>query len=69
MDGGFIKQMNIKADNGVIHVIDGVASPKAPLIGQNGGYVAGPLPLPAAWQFRLGSRWSTRTQSGGGGGW
>ena len=30
-----------EADNGVVHVIDGVAAPKPPLVGQNGGYVAG----------------------------
>ena len=44
VDGGFIVQTDIEADNGVIHIIDGVASPKVPLIGQNGGYVAGTEP-------------------------
>ena len=44
VDGGFVTQTDIDADNGVIHVIDGVASPKVPLIGQNGGYVAGTEP-------------------------
>lgn len=38
--GGFISQ-SINCDNGVIHVIDGVMIPLPPLVGQNGGYVAG----------------------------
>ena len=35
---------DVQASNGIIHVIDGVATPKPPLIGQNGGYVAGTVP-------------------------
>ncbi|CAL6330519.1 unnamed protein product [Bathycoccus prasinos] len=44
VDGGFIGAVDIEFDNGIIHVIDGVATPKPPLIGQNGGYVAGTVP-------------------------
>lgn len=68
VDGGFIKQMDIEADNGVIHVIDGVASPKAPLIGQNGGYVAGTVPGSGEGRTGLDTK-VTSKQSGGGGGW
>lgn len=45
VDGGFVVAVDIQCDNNsVIHVIDRVASPKVPLIGQNGGYVAGTEP-------------------------
>jgi uncharacterized surface protein with fasciclin (FAS1) repeats len=42
--GGKITTKDLAADNGVIHVIDGVMIPEPPLIGQNGGYVAGTEP-------------------------
>lgn len=44
VDGGFVIATDIEFDAGVIHVLDGVATPKPPLIGQNGGYVAGTIP-------------------------
>jgi hypothetical protein len=44
VDGGFIVASDLEADTGVVHVLDGVATPKPPLIGQNGGYVAGTEP-------------------------
>jgi uncharacterized surface protein with fasciclin (FAS1) repeats len=43
VDGGFVIR-SVEADNGVVHVLDGVATPKKALIGQNGGYVAGTEP-------------------------
>eukprot|EP00227_Mantoniella_beaufortii_P012557 CAMPEP_0197574898 /NCGR_PEP_ID=MMETSP1326-20131121/478_1 /TAXON_ID=1155430 /ORGANISM="Genus nov. species nov., Strain RCC2288" /LENGTH=220 /DNA_ID=CAMNT_0043137561 /DNA_START=44 /DNA_END=706 /DNA_ORIENTATION=- len=44
VEGGDIIQVDIECSNGVIHVIDGVMIPKPPLVGQNGGYVAGTVP-------------------------
>ena len=44
VEGGFITTVDVMADNGVIHVIDAVMIPKPPLVGQNGGYVAGTEP-------------------------
>ena len=66
VDGGFVTQTDIDADNGVIHVIDGVASPKVPLIGQNGGYVAGTEPGSGEGRTGLDTKVSS---GGGGGGW
>ncbi|MDC1215540.1 fasciclin domain-containing protein [bacterium] len=68
VDGGFVKQMDIEADNGVIHVIDGVASPKVPLIGQNGGYVAGTEPGSGEGRTGLDTKVSS-AGGGSGGGW
>ena len=67
VDGGFVTQMDIDADNGVIHAIDGVASPKVPLIGQNGGYVAGTEP--GSGEGRTGLDTKVTSSGGGGGGW
>jgi hypothetical protein len=67
VDGGFVTQTDIDADNGVIHVIDGVASPKVPLIGQNGGYVAGTEP--GSGEGRTGLDTKVSSRGGGGGGW
>ena len=66
VDGGFVTQTDIDADNGVIHFIDGVASPKVPLIGQNGGYVAGTEPGSGEGRTGLDTKVSS---GGGGGGW
>eukprot|EP00238_Polyblepharides_amylifera_P004489 CAMPEP_0196577918 /NCGR_PEP_ID=MMETSP1081-20130531/6910_1 /TAXON_ID=36882 /ORGANISM="Pyramimonas amylifera, Strain CCMP720" /LENGTH=182 /DNA_ID=CAMNT_0041896981 /DNA_START=274 /DNA_END=822 /DNA_ORIENTATION=+ len=44
VEGGKITKSDIQASNGTIHLIDGLMVPKAPLIGQNGGYVAGTEP-------------------------
>ena len=44
VEGGDITQMDVACDNGVIHVINGIMVPLPPLIGQNGGYVAGTEP-------------------------
>ena len=46
VDGGFVTQTDIDADNGVIHVIDGVATPKPPLIGHPA------LRVSLRWQLR-----------------
>jgi hypothetical protein len=69
VDGGFITQMDIDADNGVIHAIDGVASPKVPLIGQNGGYVAGTEPGSGEGRTGLDTKVTASGGGGGGGGW
>ena len=68
VDGGFVTQMDIEADNGVIHAIDGVASPKVPLIGQNGGDVAGTEPGSGEGRTGLDTK-VTASGGGGGGGW
>ncbi|PNH11847.1 hypothetical protein TSOC_001270 [Tetrabaena socialis] len=39
--GGFVIEMDIPADNGVIHVVDGVFRPQTPLPGNNGSGSAG----------------------------
>ena len=67
VDGGFVVKMDIEADNGVIHVLDGVASPKAPLIGQNGGYVAGTEPGSGAGRTGLDTKVSSGAKNQGGG--
>jgi len=42
--GGKIVSKDLAADNGIIHGIDTVMMPEPPLVGQNGGYVAGTEP-------------------------
>ena len=64
--GNKVVMPDIEASNGVIHVIDGVASPKVPLIGQNGGYVAGTEPGSGEGRTGLDTKVSS---GGGGGGW
>lgn len=44
--GGFVVEMDIPADNGVIHIVDGVFKPQEPLPGNNGSGSAG---ASAAW--------------------
>lgn len=60
--GGKILQTDVLADNGIIHIIDGVMIPEPPLIGQNGGYVAGTEP--GSGEGRTGL--DTKVSSGGG---
>lgn len=44
--GGFVVEMDVAADNGVIHVVDGVFKPQIPLPSNNGSGSAG---ASAAW--------------------
>ena len=44
--GGFVVETDIAADNGIIHVVDGVFKPQTPLPGNNGSGSAG---ASAAW--------------------
>ena len=66
VNGANVTLADVSTSNGVIHVIDGVASPKVPLIGQNGGYVAGTEPGSGEGRTGLDTKVSS---GGGGGGW
>jgi len=47
-----------------VHVIDGVAAPKPPLVGQNGGYVAGTEPGSGEGRTGLDTKVSSQPGSG-----